>query len=147
MTGRPDVAERARAWIGTPYRHQASARGSGADCLGLVRGVWREISGSEPEVPPEYSRDWGEAGRTEVLWTAAARHMVELQSREPRVGDVILFRMREGMVAKHLGILVSASDVPAFVHAYARHGVVESCLTRPWRRRIAAIFEFPERSA
>ena len=29
----------ARGWIGTPYVHQASCRGAGADCLGLIRGV------------------------------------------------------------------------------------------------------------
>lgn len=29
----------ARTWIGTPYVHQGSAQGAGADCLGLVRGV------------------------------------------------------------------------------------------------------------
>jgi len=27
-----------RDWIGTPYRHQASLKGVGCDCLGLVRG-------------------------------------------------------------------------------------------------------------
>jgi NlpC/P60 family putative phage cell wall peptidase len=32
----------ARGWIGTPYRHQASLKGVGCDCLGLLRGVWRE---------------------------------------------------------------------------------------------------------
>ena len=39
-----EIVARARAWIGTPYRHRASCRGAGADCLGLVRGVWREVS-------------------------------------------------------------------------------------------------------
>ena len=43
------VVERARAWIGTPYRHQASCRGAGTDCLGLLRGLWREMLGPEPE--------------------------------------------------------------------------------------------------
>lgn len=36
------VAE-TRDWIGTPYRHQASLKGVGCDCLGLVRGVWRAV--------------------------------------------------------------------------------------------------------
>ena len=43
----------ARLWTGTPYHHQASLRGVGCDCLGLVRGVWRDLYGAEPEtVPP-----------------------------------------------------------------------------------------------
>ena len=36
------IVTEARRWIGTPYRHQAATRGAGTDCLGLIRGVWRE---------------------------------------------------------------------------------------------------------
>ena len=52
------VAPRA-GWIGTPYRHQAWLKGVGCDCLGLVRGVWRELFGGEPEPLPAYSRRLG----------------------------------------------------------------------------------------
>ena len=50
----------ARKWLGTPYRHQASLRGEGADCLGLIRGVWRELTGTgaEPRMIHAY---WGRA--------------------------------------------------------------------------------------
>ena len=58
---RADIVAEARAWIGTPYRHQASLKGVGCDCLGLVRGVWRAVIGDEPERAPAYSRDWAEA--------------------------------------------------------------------------------------
>src|SRR5690606_25246620 len=54
------VVEIAREWVGTPYRHQASAKGAGTDCLGLLRGVWREIYGAEPEPVPAYTADWSE---------------------------------------------------------------------------------------
>ena len=59
-------------------------------------------------------------------------------------GDVILFRMRDGAVAKHLGICTRAGRDARFVHAYSGHGVVESALSLPWRRRIVARFAFPE---
>lgn len=36
---RAAIVAEARRWLGTPYRHQASVIGAGADCLGLVRGV------------------------------------------------------------------------------------------------------------
>ena len=49
---RDEIVEAARAWLGTPYHHQASLRGVGCDCLGLVRGVWRELYGPEPEAAP-----------------------------------------------------------------------------------------------
>ena len=43
------AVEIARDWIGTRYEHQASLKGEGADCLGLVRGVWRELISLLPE--------------------------------------------------------------------------------------------------
>ncbi len=46
------IVASARGWIGTPYVHQASTKGAGCDCLGLLRGVWREINGAEPESVP-----------------------------------------------------------------------------------------------
>ena len=57
------IISEARRWIGTPYCHQASVQGAGADCLGLLRGVWRVIYGAEPETPPPYTPDWAELGR------------------------------------------------------------------------------------
>ncbi len=57
------IATAARGWIGTPYRHQASLKGVGADCLGLMRGVWREIYGGEPETVPAYSAGLGRGRR------------------------------------------------------------------------------------
>ena len=42
-------------WLDTPYQHQASVKGGGCDCLGLIRGVWREIYGDEPMETPAYT--------------------------------------------------------------------------------------------
>lgn len=133
----------ARAWIGTPYVHQASAKGAGCDCLGLLRGVWREIHGAEPEPVPAYTADWSEAARDERLWQAARRHLRAKPLGEADAGDVLLFRMRDGGVAKHLGLQGACAPAPTFVHAYSRHGVIESPLSAPWRRRIVARFSFP----
>ncbi len=137
---RAHIVAAARHWIGTPYCHQASVRGAGVDCLGLVRGIWRELLGEEAEPVPAYSSDWGEMGQEELLWEAAARHLrqVELPGR---TGDVVLFRMRKGAIAKHLGVL--ADNGASFVHAYSGHAVLEHPMSDPWRRRIVAAFEFP----
>jgi NlpC/P60 family putative phage cell wall peptidase len=137
-----DVVRAARGWIGTPYRHQAAVRGAGADCLGLVRGVWRELCGTEPAPVPAYTMDWSEPQGEERLWAAARLHLVEAE-RGPAPGDVLLFRMRAGSVAKHLGILAEAGPAASFVHAYAGRGVVESPLSAPWARRVVARFGFP----
>ena len=138
------VVKAARGWIDTPYRHQASVQGVGCDCLGLIRGIWREVIGPEPEPVPAYAPDWSEPQGCEWLWQAMARYL-RPATGAMRPGDVLLFRMREGSVAKHLGILARAGTAPAFIHAYSGHGVVESALGLSWQRRIAARFAFPER--
>lgn len=56
VVSRAAIVAEARAWLGTPYRHQASLKGVGADCLGLVRGVWRAVVGPEPEGSEERLR-------------------------------------------------------------------------------------------
>lgn len=139
------IAGLARGWIGTPYVHQAATKHAGSDCLGLLRGVWRELYGHEPEVVPAYTPDWAEPSGDERLWQAARRHLLEKPMAERGPGDVVLFRLRAGAVAKHLGIIVRVLPEPTFIHAYSGHGVVESPLSAPWARRIVACFAFPER--
>jgi len=135
----------ARAWIGTPYCHQASCRGAGTDCLGLIRGIWRALYGAEPEQPPAYSADWAEAGGAERLACAAARHLVALDPVEAMAGDVLLFRMRACGPAKHLAILASPGiGGGSIIHAYSGHAVCETRLTPSWTRRIAGAFRFPD---
>lgn len=137
------VVTAARSWIGTPYRHQASTKGAGADCLGLLRGVWREVLGPEPEDVPAYTQDWSEPSGREDLLAAGTRWLIRKPLHDVNPGDVLLFRMRAGSVAKHLGIAGALSARPTFIHAYTGHGVVETALSTPWARRIAARFAFP----
>jgi NlpC/P60 family putative phage cell wall peptidase len=135
------IIKATRRWIGTPYHDQASVRGIGCDCLGLLRGVWREFVGPEPMPVPPYSRDWGETGPVEVLAEAARAAMIELDAADARTGDVILFRMRAGAIAKHCGILSGSCK---FIHAYERTGVIEELLTAAWQRRVTYAFRFPD---
>jgi NlpC/P60 family putative phage cell wall peptidase len=133
------VAE-ARAWIGTRYRHQGSVKGVGCDCLGLVRGVWRSVIGDEPERAPAYAPDWAEAASGEPLADAAARHLIAIDRDAFREGDVLLFRWRHNLPAKHAAI-VTASD--KMVHAHDGACVAEVALAPWWRRRLAYAFRFP----
>lgn len=137
------VVEVARAWIGTPYVYQASCKGAGCDCLGLLRGVWREVVGPEPEIVPAYSTDWSEPQGDERLWRAGMRHLRPKSLDAPAPGDVLLFRMRDGAVAKHVGVQAELGPRASFVHAYSGHGVTESALSAPWARRVVARFAFP----
>ena len=138
------VVAAARGWLGTPYLHQASLKGQGADCLGLVRGVWREVVGDEPEAPPAYSSDWAEVGGEERLLEAAGRWLTPVAPGQARPGDVLLFRMASGAAVKHCAILSDAGGPEwRMIHAYWGRACVESVLGRWWRERLAAVFRFP----
>jgi NlpC/P60 family putative phage cell wall peptidase len=134
----------AELWLGTPYLHQASTRGAGADCLGLLRGIWRALYGQEPEPVPSYTDDWAEPNHREILLSAAARWLVPKEESGAALGDVLLFRMRETAIAKHIGVQSQVGSHPKFIHSYTGYGVIESSLSVPWQRRIAARFCFPE---
>lgn len=137
---RAEIVAAARGWIGTPYRHQASLKGAGCDCLGLVRGVWRELVGAEPEAAPAYSPDWAEALGEETLMEAARRHLLEVPVGAAAAGDVLLFRMAAGVPAKHCGIVTGEGTL---VHAYWGRAAVETRLVLWWQRRVVAAFRFP----
>lgn len=137
---RAALLEEARSWIGTPYRHQASVKGVGCDCLGLLRGVWRGCLGAEPELPPPYAPDWAEAGGVETLQQAALRHLRPLPSAAFAAGDVLLFRYRDGCLAKHVAI---ASAADRMIHAHDGASVCEIAITPWWRRRLVQAFSFP----
>jgi len=137
------IVAAARSWIGTPYHHQASLKGVGCDCLGLIRGVWREVTGIEAESPPPYSPDWAEARGEETMLEAARRHLVEMTGDWRQFigpGDVLLFRLRRGALVKHAAIHTGGARM---IHAYTGRAVVEVHMGEWWHRRLAAAFRFP----
>lgn len=144
MISRSAILAEARAWIGTPYQHQASAKGAGCDCLGLVRGVWRSLYGDEPEAAPAYTPDWAERQGAEALLGAAQRHMQEITIERAAPGDVLLFRMDAQSPVKHAAIL---DEGERLIHAYWGNAVVRSRFAPWWRTRCAGAFVFPGASA
>lgn len=143
MTGPGDrIVALAENWIGTPYRHQGAVKGVGCDCIGLIRGVWRELYGQEPEVVLPYAPDWAERSGEDRLMQAGRRLFgPALPLAEARPGDLLLFRWRPDCAAKHAGILAGPTH---FIHAYEQAAVIRSALVASWRRRIAAVHRFPE---
>jgi NlpC/P60 family putative phage cell wall peptidase len=137
---RNQIVAEARTWIGTPYRHQASVKGVGCDCLGLVRGIWRALYGSEPEALPAYAPDWAEASGRDMLAAAAGRHMTRIEPCDAAPGDVFLFRWRAHLPAKHAAILTASGRM---IHAYDGAAVAEVHFAPFWQRRLAFVFRFP----
>ncbi len=135
------IVDEALSWIGTPYRHQGRRRGVGCDCLGLVMGVWQAVCGALPEQPRDYAADWAEADGTDRLLEAARKYCSEKAPERLAAGDLILFRWRPGLAAKHCAI---ALDADRMIHAYEGHAVLISPLGAHWKRRIAGVFAFPQ---
>ena len=134
------ITTAARSWIGTPYHHQACCKGVGVDCLGLVRGVWRDCFGADCVEPPAYSRDWAEASGIETMLAGAREHLIAIDVNAIEAGDVIVFRLRAGFVAKHAAIVATDETM---IHAMEGCPVAEVALSSWWRRRIAGAFRFP----
>lgn len=132
-----DIVASARGWVGTPYRHRAAVRGVGCDCLGLLVGVWREVTGTAPPALPNYRADWRDASHAAELQALADAW---LAPGEMGPGAVLLFRMGASALPRHCGIMVAAGR---FVHAQERLGVVEGNLSDGWRRRVATVLAFP----
>jgi NlpC/P60 family putative phage cell wall peptidase len=142
MSPDPDeIIAAARAWLGTPYRHQAATPGAGCDCLGLVRGVWRTLYGGEPLALPPYRADWRDLSHADALLEAAGRLLVPA-ALPPKAGEVVLFRLNRLPLPKHCGIMVAPDR---FIHAQERLGVAETRLADPWRRRLTAAYAVPPR--
>jgi len=108
----------ARAWIGTPYVLGAAVRGAGCDCVGLVRGVWSDLTGRPAPPAPPWRADWANASARPLV--AAARQYLEpvpLDTAAP--GDVVVLRV-QGTREAHCGILETRGR---FIHAIEGVGV------------------------
>ena len=71
---------------------------------------------------------------------AARRHLAEIPCTEFQGGDVLLFRWRPHLPAKHAGIAVSGTHM---VHAQEHAAVTEIALSAWWLRHLAFVFRFP----
>ena len=131
------VVNAARCWLGTPYHHQQSVQGAGADCLGLVRGVWRAVVGPEVEAVPAYSSSW-KTGSEDVLLKALRRHLEPVYGISG--GRLLAFRFRQGLPVKHVAI---ATGTGTMIHAYHDRAVMEVDITKSWMKMLVGAFEFP----
>lgn len=143
---RKQISVAAHKWVGTPYQHQASMRGRGCDCLGLIRGVWREVIGPEPEIRPTYTPNWDQKNGDDLLLNALETYFQRVEINEFQVGDIVAFKLRRTGLIKHVGIIVEARSSGAMmIHSYSNRGVVVGPLGMSWRRRCVGQFQFPRR--
>ena len=136
---RADIVNQAALWEGTPFQHQQSMREVAVDCLGLIRGVYRELTGVEmfPVINyPQSIRYF-----CLYLYPALQDKMIEIENGEP--GDVLSFSLRDRLQDHHLGIILSDDF---FIHVSTDFGIKKTIVTRlddVWRSRVRHAFRFP----
>ena len=135
MTGN-DVVREAREWVGTPFHWQASLKGVGCDCKGLVWGVARSLG------LPEAESVYAKVADYQIV---EPRRLLEgMRSTFRRVSDLAMGRVvviEMGGRLQHLGIVTPQT----LIHCTLRppQQVVETPLTQAWRRRIASVWAWP----
>lgn len=144
MTIDDEVIAEARSWIGTPYGHQHSLKGVSCDCLGLLRGVYTNVTGKPYDAPPPYSSNWAESGNGEQMLDAANKYLIPVFWTDDipfEAGQVLVFRFRKTAAAKHCALATSATSM---VHSYQGVGVKEVTTSDFWIKLCAGVFRFPE---
>ena len=126
---RRELVKNARAWLGTPWKHNQACKGVGVDCIQLGRVVCESV-GIEPFVYENYAQT---PIKDELLKTFD-NHPNFKRSDRILAGNILIFRVSG--IPHHVGI---ATGNDTMIHVDLRHGVVEVNLGY-WRSRIVGIF-------
>jgi NlpC/P60 family putative phage cell wall peptidase len=131
---RAEILAEARSWIGTPWLHQASCKGVGADCIGFGAGVAAACGSAEAKrflATPEWRR-YGRHPEADFLFRVCDELMDRIEISAATVGDVLVFNC--GKHPMHFGIV---GDDGRMLHAYLKaRRVCEHQLDAGWRARI-----------
>lgn len=138
MVTRADIVAEARAWIGTPFQHQAHSKGVATDCAGVVRGVPQAL-GLYPgvEIAAYLRQPDAKRMRAEML-----RHMDPVPFGEVLPGDVLHFRI--DIEPQHLAIVTQLAPLLA-VHATSRPRImrtIEFRVDARWLRLLAGCWRY-----
>lgn len=158
MVTREEIVAEARTWLGTPYAHQASLKGVGCDCLGLIRGVYHFVTGRPTEAIAPYTPMWTVVSTDETMVAGARDHLDEILTETPsmaekiaalQIGDVVLFRMLETQAVRHCGIVSVMNGEKSLIHAWQMRSAEQSVTVEvyfglSWRTRLAHCFKFRE---
>ena len=121
-------------WVGTPYRGWSRTKRYGADCIGLVAGVYVNCGHltkeeADASIPKGYSLQHGQHEATTEYVDGILKFMDEIQEHEARPADVVMFKLTNSLAYAHSAIIV---NMPMIIHSTAHGGV-----------RAADIFKHP----
>lgn len=129
----------ARTWLGTPYRHQASVKGLGADCVGFLKSAAVEADVITPALAASLPTDYSRQPAGGELRRLMGELLIPVQSHDLRPGDLLLIRFaRED---QHVAMLTVVEPEPYVIHC-GRQGVVEHRLDSVWTSRVTRAYRF-----
>jgi len=130
-----DYVDIARAYLGTPFRHQARLPGVGLDCAGVVVCALREAGLQVEDV-----RAYGRIPAQGLFVKMVERHCERIPVGELRHGDLLMFAFRGE--PQHLAIYTAAGTL---IHAYQDvKKVVEHDFDGVWRERLRGCYRLKE---
>jgi len=137
----------ALAYEGTPFSHQGREKGRYIDCVGIPLLVAGELGVIDIEGQPMHGdmyKTYGPDPAGQLVLECCQRHLIQKSLQQLAPGDVLVMRVES--LPCHAAIYIGERHgAPHIVHAYSggiNKGVVHE-LDYRWRRRIAAVFEFP----
>ena len=145
---RSAIVVEARSWIGTPFQWQASVKGAGCDCKGLIAGIARELR--LPEADSLYARLANyRPGKVDTKLLKAGLAEMFDPATAPLPGDLLLLRV--GGLPQHLAILSEGnpSDGGRMIHTYGKGParVIEVPMGHAWRSALDSAWSWRERVA
>jgi NlpC/P60 family putative phage cell wall peptidase len=140
MTTRAEIVAEAKTWIGTPWRHQQSTKGVGADCArGLIVGVARELGLPEAaafETCPEF-RGYGREPDPKMVLAACLRFLDPATELLP--GNILYLRVPKVTQPMHFALVV---DPGWMIHALLDREVMLQRMNDACRSRVVRIFSY-----
>lgn len=140
---RADLVAEARAWLATPFLHQARLRGVGCDCVGLLIGVARACG----LVAPGFDvTGYARTPDGKSLIAELDKHLVRIARADMQPGDVIVIRWLHD--PQHVGILADyVHGGLSVIHAYGtpdgKGSTIEHRLDDGMLRRFVQAYRFP----
>lgn len=138
---RMDAVAEARSWLGTPFKHQASLKGVGCDCIGLIRGVGTALGLVDYDEKSDKAKpflNYRLMPDSKKMRQGLRTFLVPIDVIDAKPGDI--FFMAWTKEPQHVAFI---SD-HGIIHSYSAIGkVVEHGLDRDWKQRVIDAYRYP----
>lgn len=143
MITRDQIIDRAREYLGTPFKHQGRHIHRGVDCSGLCICVLRDLGITEFNIT-NYAR-LPDVGMFKANLRKVCGDPILLNEAKPADIAFMVELQRNGTPKwLHIGFLTDLKGELGLIHSYIRNrGVVEHRLDDTWRKRIIHVYKAP----